>query len=376
MKYLITFIGLFFSIQLAFSQHGVKKFEKIQHYLDKATQEGLIGVSVYIKHPSWGSWTGVSGWADKNKQEKLTPDHLMFVASVGKTYAATATMLLAEEGKLSLDDLIANYLPDSIISCFEYGEKITIRHLLSMTSGIFNYERIPALFNGYLEGNIQLDTLSHEKVVCNYLSKEKALFPPGQSYHYSSSNYLLLGLILDQILQKDHAIYYQERLFPKSQLKTTFYRNAQPLSQKISAAYTDLDKNGEVDDWTKEQQETTEWFTCDDGIVTTAAEAGKFMEALLTGKVVNPASLEAMQQWVMPKKEDYGLGLMHDKSFPYGHAIGHSGSAIGAAAEVYYFPKQKITVAICSNTGKRMSHPKYAKAYYKLIKRIALKLFL
>jgi len=67
---------------------------------------------------------------------------------------------------------------------------------------------------------------------------------------------------------------------------------------------------------------------------------------------------------------------MYDKSFPYKEAIGHSGSAIGGCCDIYYFPKQDITIAIISNTGRRIGDKKFKKAYIKLRRKIIMKIFI
>src|SRR5688572_27639929 len=115
-----------------------KKYKKFQHIMDKATAGHLPGVMIYIRTPGDGEWTGASGLADVERSMPMDKDFVFAVGSIGKTYNAVAAMKLVEAGKFQLDDLMSKYLPDEIILNIPNGKLITIRHLLSNTSGIYN----------------------------------------------------------------------------------------------------------------------------------------------------------------------------------------------------------------------------------------------
>jgi D-alanyl-D-alanine carboxypeptidase len=131
-----------------------------------------------------------------------------------------------------------------------------------------------------------------------------------------------------------------------------------------------------VEDLTAQTFETTNWFTGDDGVYAPIEEAAHFLQDLMKGKILNQETLREMMTWNNEKKPDYGLGLMADKAFPYGFLIGHSGRGIGVTNDLYYFPKQDITVAIFCNTGYRMGSRNLKKTYLKMRTKIVKKLFL
>ena len=123
--------------------------------------------------------------------------------------------------------------------------------------------------------------------------------------------------------------------------------------------------------------ETTNWYSGDDGIYASIRDAARFLDLLLIQEnILSSESIMKMKKWNDLKNPDYGLGLMIDKSFPYGVLYGHSGRGIGATTELYYFPKQEMIVGIFSNSGIRSTSKSFAKTYYKMRNKIVLKLFL
>lgn len=349
------------------------KYRKIQKYMDQATHDKLSGVLVYIQQPKYGEWTGASGYADVSSRQPLLPDHIFSLASVGKMYNAVAIMKLAEEGKLKLDDRISEYVSQEIVNGLPNGNAITIRQLLGHTSGLVNYDADPELNRLYLGGLLKLDTLSHVNALKRYVFGRKALCVPGTEYHYSSTNYLLLAMIMDRVAPEGHTRYLR-RLIGQRGLMNTWYRESPPANNVHY--YGDLDQNNVLEDLTAQTFETTNWFMGDDGVYATVVEAAHFLQDLMKGKILSDESLKAMMTWDNKRKPDYGLGLMADKSFPYGFLLGHSGRGIGATVDLYYFSKQDMTVAIFCNTGLRASAPGFKKSYLKMRARMVKKLFL
>ena len=147
---LLLYVSLF-----SFQNHAQhKKFRSIQRIIDKATSKQLAGVSVFIKSPKLGTWIGTSGFSNLENKEMLVKDDIFSLASIGKTYTATAILKLAEEGVLNIDDNISNYQPAEIIDNAPNGDKVTIRQLLAHTSGFANYNTDPELNRLYLKGMI------------------------------------------------------------------------------------------------------------------------------------------------------------------------------------------------------------------------------
>jgi D-alanyl-D-alanine carboxypeptidase len=353
-------------------EHYPKKYRKIQQFLDRATHK-LAGVAIYIKSPAHGEWTAVAGYGNINDKQLLRSDDIFSIASIGKMYNAVAVLKLVEEGKIQLDGKISAYLPAEIIDNLPAGKEVTVRQLLNHTSGFVNYENDPELNKLYLSGQIKLDTLSHIRALQKYVFGKAPLCNPGEAYNYSSTNYMLLAMIMDYVLPEGHSIYLRQ-LLNQHGYKNTWYRQTPP--GKGIHYYGDLNQDEKLEDVTLQTQETTNWFIGDDGIYAPVAEAAHFLEDLMKGKILNDQSLKEMTTWNSTRHPDYGLGLMADKSFPYKFLMGHSGRGIGATADLYYFPKQDMTIAIFCNTGLRAAAPGFKKTYNKMRERIIKKLFL
>ncbi len=353
----------------AFAQEG--KLKKIQKYIDKATDDNLTGVMVYIKSPKLGEWVGTSGFSNSEQSILMKPDDVIGLASIGKMYNATAAVKLAQEGKFGLDDKISQYLPSEIIDHLPNADKVTIRHLLMHTSGFTNYNTDTLLNRLYLTGKLRLDTLSHLEALQRYLYGKPSLGNPGESFNYSSTNYLLLTMIMDQVTEKGHEEYLRSMLSALN-LNNTWYKET-PLN--LIDHYGDLNKDGISENLTAQTIETTNWYSGDDGIYASPKDAGIFLEKLVKGEILNQEFLNEMRSWDKEKNPDYGLGLMVDTGFPYRITYGHSGSGIGMRTDLYYFPKKDLILGIFSNSGLRSASREYAKTYYRMRNKIALKLF-
>ncbi len=362
------------TISPAVAQTQKGKLGKIQKYIDDATGNNLVGVSVYIKSPKLGKWIGTSGYSDLENKERLKENDIFGLASIGKMYVAVSTLKLVEDGKIDLDDKIQNYLPQEIIDGFATAKNVTVRHLLGHTSGLYNYNRNPELNELYLSGNLKLDTLSHMDALRKYAYGIQGHTKPLGEYKYSSTNYLLLSMIMDTVVQKGHEKFIREDIIEKYNLKDTYYKQTPP--KRLVDHYGDIDLNGITENLSAQTIETTNWYSGDDGVYASIEEAANFLERLMKGEILGDEILKEMMTWNDEKKPDYGLGLMADKAFPYKFLMGHSGRGIGITTDLYYFPHQDMTVAIFCNSGLRSASKEYAKTYYKMRNKIIKKLFL
>jgi D-alanyl-D-alanine carboxypeptidase len=355
------------------AQSQSKDQKKIQGIIDQATRGPIPGVMIYVKKATEGEWTVASGFADAEKAIAMNKDFVFSTGSIGKMYNAVAAMKLAEQGKLQLDKKIGEYLSDEIITNIPNAKHITVRHLLANTAGIYNYELDPVLNELYLSGKLKLDTLTHLNALRRYVYGKPSTNFPGTEYQYSSTNFMLLAMIMDNVCSEGHTKFLRESIIDANGFKATCYRST---PTNLVTHYGDLNKDGVRENLTEQTIETTNWFIGDDGIYATITDAAHFLESLMKEGIVSKSSLEQMTTWNNARKPDYGLGLMADKSFPYKMLIGHSGRGIGMTTDLFYFPKQDMTVAIFCNIGIRNSSDKVRKAYFKMRSKIVKRLFL
>ncbi|WP_298753953.1 serine hydrolase [uncultured Psychroserpens sp.] len=369
---LFILIGCVSFALLSFEPNN-SKFKKIQSIIDKATDGKLQGVLISIESPEYGKWIGKSGYANTKTNTLIDKNAIFSLASIGKTYTATAVLKLVEDGKLQLDDKIEDYLPREIIEGLPNAEKVNIRNLLGHTSGFYNYNSNPELNKLYLSGNLKLDTLSHINALRRYAygkTYPKAIYG---KFNYCSTNYLLLTMIMDTILPDGHVKYMRDFLKHHG-FKNTYYKQI-PDSSSLQY-YGDINLDETLENLTSQTIETTNWYSGDDGIYATIDDATNFLKKLVDGKILGKEILKEMMTWNDENDPDYGLGLMADKSFPYKFLLGHSGRGIGITTDLYYFPHKDMTIAIFCNTGLRSASPIFKKEYSKMRNRIIKKLFL
>ena len=328
---------------------------KYQTQIDGMTKNGgVVGISMSVQDQD-GLWLGCSGKADLYNDIDLQPCHITRVGSTVKMYTATLILKLQEEGKLNLDQKIAEHLSGDPIKRIKNAEKATIRQLLQHSSGIYNYIQ-----------NAQFQTASinnlikewHAEDLLQYAYDKPAYFEPDADIRYSNTNYILLGLLIEKIEGKALYQVFDEKIFQPLKLKHTSFAGKNPVPQNIIRGYIDLYSNLQVIEST--YYSGWDYYTADGGLISNPYDMTVFFRALMAGKIINPASLQTMLSWRTPKEQDsefypiqYGLGIFRMET-PRGVAYFHSGDAIGYYANMLYFPADGTTVvyAVNSNYGK------------------------
>jgi len=302
---------------------------------DKSIRNYVLAV---MKGDSSYSWADAAGIANQDGQVPMTKDTPIYIASVTKLYTATAIMKLYEEGALSLDDPMSKYLPADLIKGInvykgkDYSNEITIKQLLSQTSGIADY---------YMEkgkdGKSAFDILvadpnsswTVDGAIARTRDELQPHFAPGTGAFYSDANFLLLGKIIEKVAQKPLQTVYDDYIFRPCGCTHTWLVN---LSQPhvASGAPADIFYNGR--DITKMRLNGADW--ADGGIISTAEDMIIFLKALNEGKIINKDTLQLMHNWNKLKFPiQYGYGTMYFKLLPLMRKVtkltplwGHSGS--------------------------------------------------
>jgi CubicO group peptidase (beta-lactamase class C family) len=154
------------------------------------------------------------GMANLDYDVPNTTSTLFNLASVSKPFTAMSIALLAQQGKLSLDDDIRKYVPELP----KYEETITIRHLIHHTSGLREYQAL------VLFGGLGTDNAYNDKDILNMLSRQKNIsFKPGSKHQYSNSNYHLLGIIVSRVSGKSLRLFAEENIFKPLGMKNTMF---------------------------------------------------------------------------------------------------------------------------------------------------------
>lgn len=335
-------------------------FAKVQEKMEELVKLGIPGIvaGVQTEQESWYSSAGYSRIEDLTP---MNPCNLQYLQSISKTYLATSILQLKEQGKIDLDQPVAKYLPPELAAWIVQSDRMTVRMLLNHTSGIHEYNYLPEYIT------VLLQDPDHAFTPLDYMELIKGKepnFEPGSRYSYRNSGYVLLALMMDY-LTGDHAEFIRQNIFNKLDLKNTFYRESSAYLEKptLVDGYWDRYSNGIVENSSYLQKQNVRKMIGDDGIITTAADGIRFLEALMKGELISSTSLAEMKTWENDSKSvpQYGLGL--DLTTLGGkEAIGHSGGGLGAGSQLYYFPERNTYIFLAINLATVTGSPIHTQA--------------
>lgn len=277
------------------------------------------------------------GMANLETGTPITPSSIFHVASVSKQFTAMAIMLLASDGKLSIDDDIRKYLPE----IRDYGTPITIRHLLTHTSGLRDQWELLSLARGRFEE----DRIT-EADVMDIVPRQTALnFTPGSEYVYSNTGFTLLGVIVKRVSGKSLRDFADERIFkPLGMTSTHFHDDYTMLVPGRTSAYAPRAGGWRVSIPNYDTYGATSLFT-------TVGDLLKW-EANLDNPVVGDRALIARMETPTPlttgDTSNYGFGLSVDR-YRGARVVGHGGADAGYRTDVARYPELGLaTVVLCN----------------------------
>jgi CubicO group peptidase (beta-lactamase class C family) len=271
------------------------------------------------------------GYPSLEGNEPITPATNFRLASVTKQFTAAAILLLNEDGKLSLDDGIRKFLP----SLPDLAAPITIRHLLTHTSGLIDYEDvIPASMTRQLGDADVLALLEGQSTF---------YFTAGSSYRYSNSGYALLALIVAKVSGQTFAQFLHARIFaPLGMHNTVAYEAGISEVTQRAFGYSHVDGR-----WQQTDQSQTSAVLGDGGIYSSVDDLAKWDAALYDERLLKANSLRAAFTPSTSTDDPsvaYGFGWRIT-----GETLWHSGETVGFRNVIVRFPQQRLTVIVLTN---------------------------
>ena len=239
----------------------------------------------------------------------------------------------------SIDDPLTKFLPDYPT----HGQEITLRHLLTHTSGVFNYTNL-----GEKWELVQARELSDAELVA--LWQDLPLdFAPGEKWNYSNSGYYLLGMVIAKVSGASYADFLRETFFEPLKLTRTRYDSNGEVLLNRAQGYGFEDGKFWNDRFLGMSQPGAAG-----ALISTASDLVRWQQALVTGQVVKPESyLEMTTPYMLAsgRETGYGMGLQLDKQA--GEAcVWHGGGIHGFNSVLLYFPVQKLSVGVISNSER------------------------
>jgi D-alanyl-D-alanine carboxypeptidase len=274
------------------------------------------------------------GLANVELNVPVTPETVFEIGSITKQITAAAVMLLVEEGKVGLDDPLSKHLPDTP----EAWAGVTVRHLLTHTSGLKNYTG--------LKGFELTERLKRDEFVRRVAAHPPA-FKPGDAHSYGNTNYSLLGYVIESASGKSYWEFVGGRIFRPLGMASTADRDPRNIVMNRADGYEW--ENGKL---VGRDYDLTDVFSAG-AIVSTVRDLVKWEAALSGGRVLKPASLEESWRPVRlnsGKTHPYGLGW-YVETLRDRRVVRHTGQTAGFAASLARYPDDKLVVIVLTNIG-------------------------
>jgi len=331
--YLVYCFILFCAFDLA-SQDMTAKFDSIVGMV--VEDENGPGFAVQISKDGKTIYQKAVGKANLELDVDITNDHVFRIGSITKQFTTAAILRLQEEGKLTIQDDLTNYIPDYPTD----GNKITVEHLMTHTSGIKSYTSMPEFRTKWMSSHMEPEEL------IAVFKDEPMDFKTGEKEMYNNSAYILLGFIIEKVSGKTYEHYIETEFFEPLGMSSSSYEVAADIIPNRAYGY---DANGGKYVNAPYLSMTLPYAA--GSLLSTTDDLRKWNEAFFADKVVSTASRKAIHTSAQTndgEKTNYGYGWgLHDyKGSP---RIGHSGGINGFLSDSQYFPEEKILVTVLSN---------------------------
>ncbi|THD81682.1 MAG: class A beta-lactamase-related serine hydrolase [Phenylobacterium sp.] len=349
------------------------RWAKVDAVARRMVAERLVpGVQVCVRKAGVTALSRGYGQADLETATPMTPATVCRIGSVSKQFTAAGILLLAQDGKLSLDDPLSRFIPD-----FPNAERLTIRRLLSHTTGLGNYTETTPPELVWQASRTDRDTAQMLEVM--RATGAKLLFEPGTNYRYSNTGFVLLGVVIEKLAGESYRDFMQARLFTPLGLAHTAVDDAAEIVPNRAAGYTDDPKapsgfdNASFTSMTYPGGAGALRSTCEDLCA--------WHVALLGGRALQPAMLQAMLTPITlndgappmqtnrkgekaPVRYGFGIGVGPVD----GHAaVSHGGSIQGFGSYLETLPAEHVTLAMIINTdGGAKAPPAFGPAWAEL----------
>jgi len=319
--------------------------QELQAILDQdANLLKVPGLQAYVRTSDGRTWSGASGTTDLARKQLLQQDSVLRVGSVTKTFTAVLVLNLVEEGRLSLEDPLARWFPN-----VPNAEAITVRQLLNHSSGI------PEIIPKVMLRSIIPWTYWQPRQLVDIAAQDKPLFAPGTRFEYSNTNYILIGLIAEQVSGKTATELLRQQIIDPLNMEHTFFLPYEQAPDELVPGYDrDLSSFPGMLDIGRDN---TSWATAaftSGALASTAADLGVFFERLLDGELLSPATMKEMTTFIdapnpgFPEQVGYGLGLMQ-LEVEGQELVGHVGQFMGSTAIAMYAPDKDQIIVVASN---------------------------
>lgn len=347
---------------------GTKSQERNSKKLEKEMDELIAqqfkstepGIAILIAKNRRVIYEKAFGSANVELNTALQPDMVFRIGSITKQFTAIAILQLVEQGKVSLQDSIQNYIKNFPSK----GYTITIEHLLTHTSGIPDYSNADTTHNPYIERH----DFTAEQII-KYFNYQPLEFKPGTKYNYSNSGYVLLAYIIEKVTGTNYHTYMRENVINPAGLTNTFYATENTIVPKRVRGYTR--DRGFYEN--AEYQTLSIAFGCGD-LMSTVEDLYKWNYALLDYKLVKKETLDkAFTSYKLSNDAETGYGYGWFINEVNGRkCIHHEGQINGFIAVEQFFPEIDTYVAVITNVQSGEDTTGFSSKRFELFNKISM----
>ncbi|HEY8531326.1 MAG TPA: serine hydrolase domain-containing protein [Limnochorda sp.] len=323
---------------------GFPASERLQQVLDGYSAElGGVGLQATLILPDGRVWTGVAGNANHERGYPLTPDHRLYIGSITKVYTAALVMDLVAQGLITLEDPVTRWVE------LPQAHGVTVRMLLNHTSGLSSYTEDGWFLLRYFG---QPGKRWEPRELLGVVLNRPLNFPPGSRHEYSNTNYLLLGMILEDVTGRPYGLLIRD-LAVRLGLEAThtlIYPEQVPVATGYDQSLLRLGRRN----MTRFRTSLETGAHAAGAILATSRDVARFVHALITGELLPDMLVAEMQNFVdarggdVPEEQGYGLGLQQlvVAGEPY---VGHRGTIPGYSSVAVHHVEKGYTFVILSN---------------------------
>lgn len=339
------------------------------HYFNQVSEQKQLNGNILLANNDHIVYERSMGYADISTRKANTAGTRYNLASITKVFTATAILQLQEKGQLSLDDQVIKWLPR-----FPYAT-VTIRHLLTHSSGIADLELFEDLVKKYPD-----TIVTNANIIPELIKWQRGLyFNPGDQYQYCNTGYSLLALVVEKVSRRTFSRYLEQYIFQPAGMKDTYVAAQAMAAQQVDrrsvtmhikkhafydTAYITVDSVGQY----KYTHYNCSGLTGPGNIISTTKDLLLFDRAYFGSRLLQAASIEAactpvklnngtvfynrhMDTMEGEGRMSYGLGWEIFEQPGYGRSVGHGGFKFGLATFYYRNLQQKQTIIAFDNTA-------------------------
>jgi len=310
---------------------------KVDALIAEAYPNNGPGISLLIAKDGKAIYQNEGGLANVELQVPINEKSVFEIGSITKQFTSTAILMLAEQGKLSLDDEITKYIPDYPTK----GHKITIHHLLNHTSGIKSYTSMQSFFK------LDRTDMTPTELI-DVFKNEPMDFNPGEDYRYNNSGYILLGHIIEVISKESYADFIQKNIFKPLKMTSSYYGSMTKIIPNRASGYSPGS-----DGMANANYLSLTLPYAGGSLMSTTGDLLKWQNAVRTYQLISKESYgKATNGSVLNsgRKIDYGYGW--SKGDVSGSStVEHSGGIYGFTSNGIYLPQEDIYVIGLTNSN-------------------------